>query len=159
MQCKFTLTPSTSPGGTFDEDELRRSPTSADRVNGSLHQAVDDRSIHVMRLVLEIENDMGIRGELLGKVLPPSRECIGVGDDAVVVTHEVVGVNDSIATLAGDVADNGFEALKVRRIESASEAVGRRADAFHEEGDTEGVEAQVHEVLARWYRQHTDLAS
>lgn len=77
-------------------------------------------------------------------------------------------IDDGITTLAGDIrndlqgrermriATNAFgdldisyrlKAGKVGGIESASKTVSRRAETFHKESNTEGVEALAHKVV------------
>ena len=43
-----------------------------------------------MGLVLNIKDDLGVRLELIGQVLPPGLEVGGGRDDCVVVAHEAV---------------------------------------------------------------------
>lgn len=57
-------------------------------------------------------------------------------------------INDSKATLAGDVVDDCLQAAQVGLVERAGEARRGGAQTLHQEWNTEGVEALAHEELA-----------
>lgn len=78
-------------------------------------------------------------------------------------------VHEDKATLASDVADNlshssgrsramydlhaySLESAQVGLVEWAGQSRGRRAEALHKEGDTEGVEPLAHEELGSCVR-------
>jgi len=70
-----------------------------------------------------------------------------VADHGVVVTHKVMGVDDGMGTFAGNVVNDGGETTKVSGVERSGEASCGGRHAFHEEGNTEGVESLSDEVL------------
>ena len=68
-------------------------------------------------------------------------------------------VNEGVATLACDVADNRLKATEVSRVESPSQPCRRGAHALHQERNAERVEALADEVVDRgWGRPRVVLA-
>lgn len=86
---------STSVGVTLDKDVLRGGAGLADAVNGSLVESSDDRVIHVVVLVVGVEDDKLVAGEALSELGPPSAE-LGTLHDVAVVAAVVVGVKNGI---------------------------------------------------------------
>ena len=59
-----------------------------------------------MVFVVGVKDDLVVVGKELGHGGPPGFEAVDIGNDFIVVPTEVVGVNDSVATLASDILDN-----------------------------------------------------
>lgn len=73
--------PGTSPRVALSRDVLAGSTSSTDTVDTSLVKVDDKGLVHVVELVVDVEDDFAVAGEFLGDVGPPSLETRGVGDD------------------------------------------------------------------------------
>lgn len=90
--------PGTAPRVALDEDVLARGAGAADGVDGGLVQLVDKRVVHVVVLVVGVEDDKVVVGIARRHRGPPRAEALHVADDLSVVPPEVVRVNDRVAT-------------------------------------------------------------
>lgn len=129
---------------TLDEDGLGGA-SGANTVDGGLVQADDKGLVHGVVLVVSVKNNAVVALELGSKVLPPGLEVGGVGDDVVEVAAIVVGVQDGVGTLAGDVVDNAGEVLHVRSVEGTGHGAG--VCSLHSELHSETVVALRDEGL------------
>lgn len=77
--------PGAGVGVAFGCDVLRCGASGADAVDGGLVELDDEVLVHVVELVVRVEDDAGVGGEGLGEVGPEGLEGGGVGDDGVVV--------------------------------------------------------------------------
>ncbi len=133
--------PGAGPRVALDKDVLRRGARGADAVDGGLVEVEDEGLVHVVELVVGVEDDARVGGELGGDGLPPGAEGGGVGDDVAVVAAVVVRVENSVFARVSDEVDDGREVFEVGRVDGAGELVGDKA--LHGEGYAEGVEAIV----------------
>lgn len=76
--------PGTGPGVALCRDVLRGGARGADAVDAGLVQADDEVLVHVVELVVDVEDDLGVVGELGRDVGPPRLEAILVADDVAV---------------------------------------------------------------------------
>lgn len=77
--------PGAGPGIAFDKDGLRGSARRPDAVDGRLVEPEHQRVVHVVILVVGVEDDLVVGSEELGGRGPPGLEAVGVGDDLVVI--------------------------------------------------------------------------
>jgi hypothetical protein len=66
-------TPCTTPGSAFDQDELIGT-RSTDTIDTSLIECCSSACRDIVWLIVDIEDDISIRYELAGEVLPESFE-------------------------------------------------------------------------------------
>lgn len=88
--------PSTTPRVALDEDVLGRGAGVADGVDGGLVQLVDERVVHVVVLVVGVEDDELVVDVPRRHLGPPRAEALHVRDDLLVVAPEVVRVDDGV---------------------------------------------------------------
>lgn len=98
--------PCTAPRVAFDKDVLGGGADATDGVDGGLVEPEDEVLVHIVVLVVGIEDDVVVGRKELGCGGPPGAEAVYVGDHLVVVAAEVVRVDDGIGALAGDVPDD-----------------------------------------------------
>ena len=101
-----TLTPSTTPGGSLDEDQLGGSTRGTDAGDTSLVEVEGIGCADTIGFIVDIEDDVGIRFELGSKVLPPGGEGSVVGDHSAIIASKIVRIEDGISSLSGDVGGN-----------------------------------------------------
>ena len=77
--------PGAGPGVALDEDVLRCGACCADTVDGGLVKAEDERVVHVVILIVGVEDDLVVGCEQLGCGCPPRFKTFNIGDDLVVV--------------------------------------------------------------------------
>ena len=99
----------------------------------------DERLVHVVVLVVGIEDDFGIGGVELSDGLPPGLEAGGVSDDGVVEAAVVVRADHSVGAFLRDVVDGLGKVGTVSGIEGASQAGWSKT--LHKEVDAEDVHA------------------
>lgn len=97
----------------LDEDVLGGGAGGADAVDGGLVQVQDECLVHVVVLVVGVEDDLGVALVHGGEVLPERLEASGVGDDVAIEPTEVVRVNDGIGTGVGDEVDRCGQVVEV----------------------------------------------
>ena len=131
--------PGARVGVAFRCDVLGGGAGGADAVDGGLVEGDDEGLVHVVVLVVGVEDDLGVAGVLLGELLPPRLEAGGVGDDGVVEAAVVVWGDHGIRALAGDVFDLFGQVAAVGCVNGAGEARG--GETLHQEVDTEDVGA------------------
>jgi hypothetical protein len=90
--------PRPGPGIPLDKDVLRGSAGRPDAVNGLLVEARDEGVVLVVELVVGVEDDVVVGRVPLRYSRPPSLEAVRVRDDLVVVSPEVVWVDDGVGT-------------------------------------------------------------
>lgn len=90
----------TSPGVTLDKDVLGGSAGLANGVDGGLVEVGNKRVLHVMVLVVGVEDDILVVGETLSNLGPPGTEVSSAGDDVTVEAAVVVRVNHSVVAPA-----------------------------------------------------------
>lgn len=78
--------PGSAPGVGLQEDELARGASIPDTVYGRLIQVGNELIVHVVVLVVRVEDDELVVDEAGGDGLPPGFEAGGVGDDLLVVS-------------------------------------------------------------------------
>lgn len=88
--------PGTRVRVTLDPDVLGRGTRSTDVGDGGLVQVVDQRVVHVVVLVVGVEDDLLVVLETSGNGLPPGSEVGAAGDDVAVVAAVVVGIDDGV---------------------------------------------------------------
>lgn len=88
--------PRTRPRIPLDEDVLRSSAGGPDGVDGLLVEVRDERVVLVVELVVGVEDDLGVSGVPLRHGRPPSAEAVLICDDVVVVSPEVMRVDDCV---------------------------------------------------------------
>lgn len=66
---------------------------------------MDERVVHVVVLVVGVKDDLVVVLETGGDRLPPRSKVSRAGDDVAVVAAVVVGVDDGVGSLGGDVLD------------------------------------------------------
>lgn len=86
----------TSVGVTLDKDVLGGSAGLADGVNGGLVEVGDKGVLHIVVLVVGIEDDVTVVGETLSNLCPPGTKVGRALDDLVVEAAVVMRVNHSI---------------------------------------------------------------
>lgn len=77
--------PGSAPGVGLQEDELARGAGVPDAVHGRLVQVGNELVVHVVVLVVRVEDDELVVDEAGRDRLPPGLEAGGVGDDLLVV--------------------------------------------------------------------------
>lgn len=147
--------PGAGPGVTLGENVLAGSASGTDGVNGSLVEVEDEGLVHVVVLVVGVEDDALVALEGVGQVGEEGLEGGEVGDDGALVAAVVVGVDDGVFAARGDVVDRLGQVGQVARVEAVGEGVD--GHTLHEEGNTEGVEALVDESLDKGSINMLDL--
>lgn len=137
--------PRARPRVALHKNILTRRARRADPVNGRLVELQHERLVHVVVLVVGVEDDPVVGLEGRGEVLPEGREGDRVGDDAALVAAVVVRVEDDVLAARRDEVDGGGEVGEVGRVKGGCE--GCDGHAFHEEGDAEDVVAVGDEGL------------
>ena len=97
--------PGAGPRVAFGRDVLGGGAGGAHAVDGGLVEVEDELLVHVVVLVVGVEDDEGVVFVLRGDVLPPCLEARRVGDDVAVEAAVVVGLHHGVFALAGDVVD------------------------------------------------------
>lgn len=105
--------PRARPRIALDEDVLTRRTRRADPVNGRLVELQHERLVHVVVLVVGVEDDLVVGLEGRGEVLPEGLEGVRVGDDAALVAAVVVRVEDDVLAAGRDEVDGGGEVGEV----------------------------------------------
>jgi len=98
--------PSASVRVTFHEDVLARGTGRADAVDSGLVELCDEGVVHVVVLIVGVEDDLAVAREPGGNGLPVGLETVGVGDYVAVVAPKVLRVDDGVCAFACDVADD-----------------------------------------------------
>lgn len=75
-------------------------------VDGSLVELRNEGVVHVVVLVVGIEDDLAVAREPGCNGLPVRLETVRVGNHVAVVAPEVLRVDDGVCAFARDVADN-----------------------------------------------------
>lgn len=98
--------PSTGVGISLHKDVLARGTSRPDAVDGSLVELCNEGVVHVMVLIVGVEDNLAVTREPGGNGLPVRLETVGVGDHVSIVTPKVLRVDDSVCAFACDVADD-----------------------------------------------------
>lgn len=98
----------------LDEDVLRGGACCPDAVDGGLVQVQDEGLVHVVVLIVGVEDDLGVALVHTGEVLPEGLEARGVGDDVTVEPAKVVWVNNGVGTGVGNKVDRCGVVVEVR---------------------------------------------
>ena len=77
--------PGSAPGVRLKEDVLARCASGADAIDGCLVQVGHELVVHVMILVVRVEDDEVIGRKAAGHGRPPGFEAGGIGDDVAVI--------------------------------------------------------------------------
>lgn len=105
---------------------------------GLFYVGVEKRD--ALTFVVGVEDDFGV-GLVLGRdSLPEGLEVASTGNDVAVVSAVVVGADDGVCTLTGDVVDLLGEVAQVRSIRCSGH--GGRDQTLHKDVDTEDVHAR-----------------
>ncbi len=108
--------PSPSPRVSFDQDRLGGGACGTDAVDTGLVEGDDELLVHVMKLVVGVENNLWICGKVAGQILPECLEASNVGNDCTHITTVVVRINDGVGALRfGDIIDGLIEVLSAQR--------------------------------------------
>ena len=78
--------PRARPGIALDKDGLGGGARRPNPVNGRLVEPEHERVVHVVILIVGIENDLVVGSKELSGRSPPGLEAVNVGDDLVVIT-------------------------------------------------------------------------
>lgn len=116
--------PSTRPAVSLGRDILGCRACRAHTVDSRLVEVEHEGLIHIVVLVVGVEDDEGVVLELCRDVLPPGFEARGVGDDGMVEAAVVVGLDHGVGAFGGDVVDLFGEVAEVVFVEGAGEGVG-----------------------------------
>jgi len=84
--------PRAAPGISLEENELAGRARITDSVYRRLVEVHHQLVLHVVVLVVGIENNLAVILEAGSDRLPPRLEAGGIGDDLVVVASKVMGV-------------------------------------------------------------------
>jgi len=121
--------PGSRPRVALRGDVLLSSASCADAVDGGLVKVEDELLVHVMELIIYVEDDEGVVFELCGDVFPPRLEAVGVGNDVFVEAAVIVWLDHGVGALARNVVDLLRQIAHIVLVEGGSEVVG--CEAFH----------------------------
>ena len=133
--------PGTRVRVALDEDVLRGGARATDGGDGGLVEVEDEGLVHIVVLVVGVEDDTRVGRELGGEFGPEAAEGARVGDDVAVVAAKVVGVQDGVRASVRDEVDRLGQVLEVGGVEGRCQLV--RSQALHGEGHAENIEAVV----------------
>lgn len=143
LQVVVVVSPGPGPGVgiALDKDVLRGCASGTDPVDGSLVQVQNERLVHVVVLVVCVEDDFLVGGELGRDCLPEGLEIRGRRDDTARVSAEVLGINDCVGSAVGDEGDCFVQVGQVGCVWGAGHAIGDKT--LHQKGNAEDVHARV----------------